>query len=171
MEIYWLNLLNKILLSDWSQFIPTMIATFVGFILAILGTWIYDTIDKKNECNNLKKDIRNELLKVQNVLIEIEAEDNRAINEKNSILRINPLKCYIWDSAISANKVNLLTKLVWYSELLQIYDTINDYNEWQLLKSDKILEGKDITAINEHIENLKTNIIFGIRDIIDKLNT
>lgn len=165
----YIDLLNNIICSDWSQFFPSVIATFIGFVLAILGMWIYDSIRKFFERKNLREDIRNELLRIQEVLKTIEKEDNIAKGNNSKILRINPLKCYIWDSAISTNRISLLNKLSCYSELLSIYDTINDFNQWQLLKSNKILEGIDVHAINIHLEELKEQLILQVADVSVKL--
>lgn len=161
--------INDIICSDWSQFFPTMIATFVGFVLAILGTWIYDLIKRRDERNGLKRDIKKELLKIQKIIREIEEEDKIAENQNSRILRINPLKCYVWDAAIGSDKISLFGKISWYGDLLQVYDTINDYNEWQLLKSDKMLDKIDVYAINIHLEELKNEIIIQIDRISTKL--
>lgn len=165
----YIDLLNEIASSNWSQFIPSIIATFIGFVLAILGMWIYDSIKNYFERKNLRKDIRNELIKIQEVLKIIEKEDNIAKGNNSKILRINPLKCYIWESTISTNKVSLLNKLPCYSELLSIYDTINDFNQWQLLKSNKILEGISVYDINIHLEELQKLLILQVENIAIKL--
>lgn len=165
----WLNLLNYIVCSDWTQFFPTIIATFVGFVLAILGMWIYDSIKQHFERKELRKDIKNELLKIQEVLRTIEKDDNIAKGNDSRILRINPLKCYIWESTINTNRISLLNKMPCYCDLLLIYDIINDFNQWQLLKTTKIIEGVDVDAINIYLEELKNSLILQVENISVKL--
>lgn len=166
----WIGILNKLNCSDWSQFFPSMIATFVGFVLAILGMLIYDNIKKNSEKKSLRNNIKNELFKIQEVLRTIDEEDKVAKGNNSKVLRINPLKCYVWESAINTNKIDLLSKMSWYCDLLLIYDIINDFNQWQLLKANKLLEGKDVYAINTHLEELKNNLFLQVDDISIKLN-
>lgn len=161
--IYWWN---EICNCDWSGFIPTMIATFVGFILAIVGTWIYDSIKEKDERKSLVIDLKNELWKIRADLNSIFEEDQCAETANNKILRINPLKCYIWNAALSTGKITLLDKKNWYSDLLKIYNIITDFNEWQLLKTTKILEDIEVEPINMYLEKLRVSAIERIDMIV-----
>ena len=160
---------NEVSNCDWSGFIPTIIATFIGFVLAILGAWLYDRFREKEERNNLIIDLKNEIQKIKTDLNNIKIEDQSAKRDSTKILRINPLKCYVWEAAVSTGKITLLNRRPWYSQLLKTYDTISDFNEWQLLKTTKILDRMEISPINIYLEELRVLAIEQIEDIITKM--
>lgn len=95
------NLLNP----DWSQFVPSIIATVIGFLLAILFQQvIYEIIKSKflnrRRAEELIKDIKKELDKIYFELSKL---------DRNSAY-VNPLKTPVWDGILNTNELALLER-------------------------------------------------------------
>lgn len=136
---------------DWTQFIPEMIATLVGFGLALLGSKIYDNYKDKGERKRLVSSLVRELLIIDKTI------DNLDL----SLTWIKPIKYPVWDSAINANKIALIDDTDWFRELCDLYDDVQDYNEWHLLKTNLSFLLKvpgDSTSITTVLRKLSEDI-------------
>lgn len=139
-------------MTDWSQFLPSLIATLVGFGLALLGEWIVRSISKKVQAKDLKRQLSNE---VENILKKIdELEKNTMLSEDN------PLRIPVWKTAISSNSLNVLDKTT-RSVFMRLYDNIEAYNSWYSRKTDILLSiydkemagKKDVLGENRDLAN------------------
>lgn len=105
--------------TDWSQFWPGMIATFVGFLLALLGEFLFEKIKERLDANGLLKRITAELIDIKNDLKQWEP----------TLIERQPLKTLVWDEAINAGQVSLLKKSS-RTLLFKIYKEIQEFNSW-----------------------------------------
>ena len=143
--------------ADWSQFIPTMIATFVAFCLTLFSTYLYDNHKDDVQREIFIRDICKELNEMKSDLISINdiMHNNMYLN---SMLWVNPLKTYIWDSHIDDNKTYLISGEKWYEELLAIYHIAREYNTWHMLRTDMILHNLSYSSIDKGIADLKEDL-------------
>ena len=156
---------------DWSQFIPTMIATFVAFMLTLLGTYLYDMYKDNEQKKAFLINLRKELEDIQRELGNI----NRLLEDGTcSSIWVVPLKTYIWDSIIENNKASLISDEYWYKDLLAIYHMAREYNSWHLLRTEIILQGlckgnrdDDIT---DGIIKLKEELESKINTVINEMS-
>jgi hypothetical protein len=105
---------------DWSQFWPSMIATFVGFALALLGQWIFETLKDRSDAKKLGKKLFSEIK-----LIKV-ALDSLPIGK--TILK-DPLKTPIRDSAVAGGIISKLNHDL-RKKFLDMYDVIDEFNSW-----------------------------------------
>ena len=136
--------------TDWSQFWPGMISTFVGFGLALLGQFLWGRVNDYFTAKNLLNRIENELLEIESVL-EIVRKDS---------IEIQPLKTLVWDEAINTGLISLL-KDSKRELLFKIYKQIQEFNSWFAVKTNYYFDnGEHNTMLNNEIEN-QQNILLG----------
>jgi len=127
-----------------------MIATFVGFLLALLGERWYDWYKDKEEgkclIDSLEKEIRDILFFLNTA------------GEQQNVAWLHPIKTPIWDSVISMGKLSLVNNLCWYTYLLQLYDEVKDYNEWHRMRTRQYYCGGKIDAISSSLKELEGEI-------------
>ena len=124
---------------DWSQFLPSMIATFVGFVLALTGQWFFGYIKKSKESDELKSHIAEEL---NSIKIDLEQFVSTSLD-------VQPLKTPIWNALINAGQVALLDTNT-REQLFRVYNTIQEFNSWCLVQTNYYFE-------NEKYNELLTN--------------
>lgn len=105
--------------TDWTQFWPSMIATFVGFALALFGEFAFEKIKSHRDAKSLLIRIRTELGEIQDDLTNWHA----------ALIGCQPLKTPVWDEAINAGQVSLLDKNA-RKEFFNIYKQIQGFNSW-----------------------------------------
>lgn len=119
--------------TDWSQFIPSMIATFVGFVLALLGQAIYEHCKERSSAKSCVSSIRDELESIYNILKDIDTTD------PNNILRTP-----VWDGIVDSYKINMLGMKGktegWYLHLFEKYNLIREFNKWSDIYTSKYLD-------------------------------
>lgn len=114
---------------DWSQFWPSMIATFVGFALALLGEFAFEKIKSLVDSTALLKRVRQELCDVEIFLK----------SWKTDLIERHPLKTLVWDEAINVGQVSLLNTNK--RELLfKIYKQIQEFNSWSEVQTNYYFE-------------------------------
>lgn len=135
--------------TDWSSFWPSMIATFVGFALALFGQWLFETLKGKSDAKNLKDKIYNEIGLIKDAL------DSLPIG--GTIVK-NPLKTPIWDSAVSGGMVSKLDQSL-RKKFLDMYDIIEEFNSWFSTDADYyILHATHNQQILDRLQTLKITI-------------
>lgn len=132
---------------DWSDFVPSIIATLIGFGLAIVGERIYD--------GSKEKVARKKLISF--FTIEVESIMNYISSEKFDQMMINPIKMPTWKSAISSNNISLILSESWWQDLFSCYSELEDYNEWHNIRTKLIIN--NIDKKNDHRINQITNIL------------
>jgi hypothetical protein len=140
---------------DWSQFVPSMSATFAGVVLALIGTRLYDKRKDSHDKNGL-------ILEFQEELEKLCKDIDNTVGSKNIKFCLNPAKTPVWDSVINTKKLMLIRKYHWYQELMALYDDIKDYNEWHRLRTRQYYDKKDIselsTSLKGHGEEMKDKL-------------
>ncbi len=134
--------------TDWSQFIPSMIATFTGFILALFGQWCAGKLQGFFQLKNLKIRIKQELEIIKNQLINY--------NETN--LDVQPFKTPTWDEAISAGQISILSADL-RVKLFNVYSLIQEFNSWSRVQANNFF------TVHSYDELL----IKALKDIKEKL--
>ena len=111
--------------TDWSQFWPGMIATFVGFVLALFGQFCWEKGKDVINAKHLLKRIKAELEEIKGELNDI---------GDNSI-EAQPLKTLVWDEAINTGMISLLSDDK-RKMLFGIYKQIQEFNSWFTIKTE-----------------------------------
>ena len=122
--------MNREMIIEWNQFIPSVIATLLGFGLALIAQRLYDEM-KYNVAR--RKMIDSFISEIESTL-----ETIKTINF--NLMLSNPIKIPVWKSAISSNKIVLLLDEEWYHVLFLCYNRLEDYNEWHNIRTRLILE-------------------------------
>ncbi len=155
--------LNSAVLSDlsstvdWSQFVPEVIATFLGFGLALFGQWLWERFKDKSDAKNLKKRIASELKRIKNELNNIEG------------IYVEPLKIPIWDTCISTGNFKVLDVEL-QEKLALVYSIIREYNSWSLMQSNYYFENKNINnALDEELKRLKCVLLGNVDASVDNV--
>lgn len=169
---------------DWSQFIPSLIATCLGCTLAIFFTSCYDRWNYEKEKKEALQNIINELEKVKN-----EVNSIRAKADYNSYFYLSPLKTPFFDSLIHVKKLVLLIETVPQKgnktvppdgnetapkngneeSILLLYEYIVEYNAWQTWRTNHRNVESDMQLAESCITELEGRIISGIEKYIDVL--
>lgn len=126
---------------DWKQFVPSLIATFVGIFVPF---WVQSGREKKQH----RKDA---LLKVEQIITELNKVKEDILSISPTSLNINPLKTPIGDSLLNSNEMQLLADLQryylkksekrgnktgiredidWYKLIFEVYSVLSEYNHW-----------------------------------------
>lgn len=129
--------------TDWSQFVPSMIATFAGFILALIGQWGAEKLHDFFQLRNLKSRIKQELEIVKSQLIKFKETD----------LDVHPLKTPTWDEAISAGQISILPADL-RAKLFNVYSSIQEFNSWSRVQVNYFFKERSydnllVKALNE----------------------
>ena len=124
---------------DWSQFWPSMIATFVGFLLALIGQFAFEKVKSFVDSRDLLKRLKTEL------------KDIKTILDKYNPLEIErqPLKTLVWDEAINAGQVSLLNAKK-REALFKIYKQIQEFNSWSEIQTNYYFEHEN--QLNEGLK-------------------
>jgi len=143
---------------DWSQFLPDLIATFIGFLLALSGERMYDKYKDWRESKEIAKLFIAELENMSTIVV-------RTANTSDKSW-INPIKTPTWDSAVSSKSIALLARFSWYNKLFELYDAIKDYNSWHNLRTNLFFEGKQYDQISQSLLEASNGIITQIDDLL-----
>ena len=135
--------------------IVSIISTFLGFLLAILGERIYDAYKDRKVGNELTQAFITELTGFVFTINKVSIDD--------TVTWINPIKMPIWEGAVSTNKISLLRKYDWFSNLLSLYDEVRDYNEWHHLRTVQYCGGHDVSSISIVLSRIADDL----KDIIE----
>lgn len=122
------------LVIDWSQFVPEIIATFLGFGLALFGQWLWEYFKDKSSAKNLKKRITSELKKIKDDLSSITG------------IHVEPFKLSIWDTCISTGDLKVLDAEL-QDALSLVYSIIKEYNAWSLMQANYYFENGEINKV------------------------
>ncbi|GHT10787.1 hypothetical protein FACS189426_11700 [Bacteroidia bacterium] len=134
---------------DWSQFLPSMIATFIGFVLALIGQWFFGYIKKSKGSGELKSHIAEELNSIKLALENFES----------TFLDVQPLKTPIWNALINAGQVALLDTQI-REQLFGVYSTIQEFNSWSLVQTNYYFENERYNELlTNELTKLKTELI------------
>lgn len=153
---------------DWSQFIPSIIATCLGCTLAIFFTSCYDRRNNKKEKTEVLQNVISELEKVKNEVSSIRAKTGHS-----KYFYLSPLKTPFFDSLIHVKKLVLLTETVSKStnkeSILLLYEYIVEYNAWQTWRTNHRDVESDMQLAEGCITELEERILSGIEKHIDVL--
>ena len=134
---------------DWSQFLPSIIATFVGFVLALTGQWFLGYVKKSKEANELKSHIAEEL---NSLKIDLEQLVSTSLD-------VQPLKTPIWNALINAGQVALLDTNI-REQLFRVYNTIQEFNSWCLVQTNYYFENeKHNELLKNELTTLKAELL------------
>lgn len=135
--------------TDWSEFWPSMIATFAGFVLALLGQLLFERAKERSDAKELLARIVQELTVVKGALMDINSTQ----------VQIDPLNTPAWDAAISAGQVSLLKPKL-REKFFLVYDAIREFNSWNLVQTNYYFSNMVINdQIKQEIEKIKKELL------------
>lgn len=158
---------------DWSQFIPSVIATLIGFFLAIVfQQFIYEKVKDNIKNNKSAKSSIEKIIDELNTIISTLEE----IDEKK--LYIDPIKTPVWTACLNTNEIVLLSDFLDKKNLKKeiplcnnkeidickrlfvVYGTIDEYNKWWNLASEqKINENENCyDSLLKLLDNIKKKL-------------
>ena len=113
---------------SWDQFVPSIIATFIGFVLALIGDYFLQTGLEKRKQTKEVNDLFSRLL--------AELEDMKTVLEglNEYTLEKNPLKTPVWDEAINVGLISLIETNLRKS-LFTIYKKLEELDSWYAIKT------------------------------------
>ena len=137
---------------DWSQFVPAIIATFLGFGLALFGQWLWEKIKDNKDSKKIKLRIENELEQILAALNTISGID------------VEPLNNPTWKACIYSGEIKILDGDL-QKNLFQIYNTIAEYNAWSLMLANYYFEnGKPNAELLNELVRLKNILLHSSED-------
>lgn len=125
--------------ENWMSFCADIFVTFLGFLLALKGDTWHEKKKDEEDAFQCVSDLISELR-----LIRLYID---SLDLKNKCY-ISPLKTPVWDGMASSNKIQLLAKLEqsfskkkrstqWYRHLFELYGTVDEFNRWCDLFTEK----------------------------------
>lgn len=150
---------------DWSQFLPTLLATCIGCMIAILLTTCYDKHKRKHEVDEALNRISAELENIKRELFSISNE-----KEPELCFYLSPLHTPSYTSLVYSNKLGLILNLDWIQKLrfsdnqndsfLLLYEYIEEYNIWQNWRTtNKGIPTGERSFADIHIKELSERIM------------
>lgn len=134
---------------DWGQAILDLLATFLGFGLAILGEKITDKRKTRIATKELRELIIEELKKLYSEVAVFNVET----------LDVNPLKIPSWKSAINTGQLSLFS-FETRKRLFSVYNMIEEFNAWCRVHTNYYFEqGKQNELLIKEIDRIKTNLL------------
>ena len=153
---------------DWTEFIPNLIATFVGIFMPFFIQVRVEKSQKHDEAIHRIENIKTELTDIANIMIKLNYNQ----------IHIDPIKTPIWDGLVNTNELLLIAnapekkkyrkgiqckneathEVDWYTLIYKIYGMIDEYNKWWNLYTEKLfLHDKDVVLepILKQIKELK----------------
>ncbi len=149
---------------DWSQFVPTLIATFAGCGLAILLTDAYDKHKQAKEKEDIVTNIIAELSKVKIQIENIQKKENSG----EFCYYMSPLKIPFYESLIHTDKLEYLTDFFRIvqnensgneTSVFLLYEYISEYNAWHTLRSYSIQHVEVKQVIDPVLRDLEEKIV------------
>lgn len=158
---------------DWTQFFPTLLATCIGCMLAILLTSLYDRYNVTRERTAALKNIKFELEKIKSELTSIMSEE-----KPETCFYLSPLHTPSYDSLVYTRKLGLILEIDWMRKLyssnnpkdsfLLLYEYIEEYNVWQNWRTtNKSMPEVERKFADTHIKDLHQIIIERIDKFLD----
>jgi len=147
---------------DWAQFIPSLLATAVGFLLALVGEFVFEKIHEnsknKREVTEFLERIKSELVLLKKILSLIDS----------STLEKEPLKTPVWEEAINIGYVAILPSVIRES-LFKLYKQIREFNSWFEIKTNYYFahynDERYNCELNEEIENQRQVLLGNAADV------
>ena len=114
------------------NYIFNILATTIGVVLAFFLSKQNERWQEAKEAKNLKDRIKNELEAISGTVCSIQEDRDK--------LLLTPIKMPVYHGAVNSLKIVLLSKYEWYDDLLHLYETLETYNAWHELKTNKVLD-------------------------------
>jgi hypothetical protein len=137
-------------------FLANFFATTIGVILAFISQGLYEKRRDEKKAKELKQKIKNELIVIKKNICDIHNGEKK--------LLLSPIKMPVYQGAINSLQIGLLSKYDWYDELILLYDTLETYNIWHNLKTDKALDRENLLL---EIKGMLTTVE---KELLDKTN-
>lgn len=150
---------------DWSQFLPTLIATCIGCMLAFFLTGKYDQKKARNEETDVLKNVISELKRIEQELKRIDSKE-----DAETYFYLAPLHTPAYDSLVYTRKLGLVLDANWIrranfpedsdNTFQLLYEYIKEYNAWHNWRTtNSIMLNADQKFADEHIAELKDKIL------------
>ena len=117
----WLKSIADII-NPSNSFTETYLSVFLGFISALAVEAIVSRLNNYKARKQLKKDIKNELKK-------IEKDNDTYLTTGADKVYLRPYIITVWKGAYSSNAISCLDGLEIFTKILSVYSLIEDANE------------------------------------------
>ena len=169
-------------MTDWSQFVPSVLATVIGFFLALVfQQGIYEIL-KSKILNRIKAkalitDIKKELERILNDLTGLSLVIDKAFF-------VDPIKTPVWEGILNTNEVELLARFKnvklskrilkdenlikkygaeelknlqfnLYDMIFSVYGVVQDYNKWWYIYSENYAGTKAADGKDANLTDIK----------------
>jgi len=147
---------------NWMNFWQQMIATFVGFLLAIIASRIVYNINKKIE----KEGVIYGIFKEFDYILE---QFNNINIEKD--LRFSPIETPFWHSVITGTSLSLINNHSWFKDIATVYARVDEINAWFKIKTEHYIEAlvSEYDKINRMINKIEERLKLEGKEEDDKL--
>lgn len=133
---------------DWSQFWPSIIATFVGVVAAIYVQKKYEDWKQNKEAKEMQQKIILELEEIKSTLKSV----SKVSTEK---LVLSPISLPIYKGLVASAKISLFSRFAWYTEFCEVYNMLETYNSWHTFRTYVgINKNTDILILLQMIEKV-----------------
>ena len=148
---------------DWSQFLPTLLATFFGCIIAVILTIIYDSVRKHIDVAESLLHLEEELKSIKETIVDIKNKEAESF--------LCPLYTPVYSSLVSSHRFVMVLdskRIKDFDEkqgkiccFALIYEYISEYNLWQNMRTQnrKQLDTEDDKRVREYIDQLGDDIV------------
>ena len=157
---------------DWKQFIPSLIATFVGIFVPF---FIQARVEKTHKLSEAVQ-------RIEKIIAELSGIADKIIKLNYEQIHLYPIKTPVWDGLLNTNEMLLISNMQnkkkrkknknnveenqehdWYNMIYKIYGIIDEYNKWWNLYTEKLfLHDKDVVLepILTQLKKLKMILCF-----------
>ncbi len=112
------------------------------------------------EAAELKRNLYEELIKIKLTLEQITAEGVL-------LLQLNPISIPIFQGLMGSAKISLLSRYVWYNDLLYFYNDVNAYNDWSNYRTQLMgIVDSNCSSVDEKKQNMTM-----ITELINEMNS
>ena len=144
------------LMENIFAFTFNVLATTIGVALAFLLSKWNESRQEAREAENLKNKIKAEL--------EAIYESICIIHKDRDMLLLAPIKMPVYHGAVNSLKIVLLSKYDWYEDLLRLYETLETYNAWHELKTNKTLDND----FENRLPKIKNMLLAIEKELLDR---
>ena len=161
------NILSNILPGNWDQFISGLVATIIGTLLGIFGPFCIQSAHERKNKN------RKAIQYLHELKVELKGLEGQFEAIKDSNIYLSPIKTPVWDSLINTNEIQLLSMLKCkkkslklikpINQLFQIYNLIDEYNQWWNMYAQGAIVGarskSELNSIKKFIDRSKEKLL------------
>lgn len=136
------------------------VSACLGFLSALLVEYLINRHEEKGLYKSILEGIKTELDTIKERLLTLELD----------VFYINPLDMSYWESIIHSDSMNSILKHPLYKEIVNIYQCINNVNQWENIRSNAFfLTERQNAYLNNAIECQRKELYKEVEQLLHKL--